>query len=568
MSSDRVAEALIIASTAGLDFLTEIQDQYLKKQNQRELSHLIMALVSQDWITFIKNCTLDSWKEALVAVLKHSQRKAVVICEKLGDRLLNLDNNTEQTLENTRNAIICFVCAGSIDKLILAWYQLKRLEHNNPKYQLNTDELQELAEILMLMNKSLETQGVVLDLDEKIAGFIKEYSGLLVAQGAFTAALAYIMAIKTSNVHPDLNDLQQRISNIIQPTGAKAYHQQQLPQQHHSQAFGGLHQQRRPSARTGSFSYAPPTQSSGAVSTPVPCQTPSMMYGSGGAPPSASSLQAGALSSSYQPPIPAMGWSQHNTPAASPASVTPSPMIVAPTPPLMANKTAHIQQSTNENIYQQQPPPRPLSSTGNLNDGGSVVPPTSRAVNLHSRSKYVLDPSVAPVASGMNANVGSVGSFSLNAYNNNAYPSTQTQSNLLPGATNTYNPTMAYGNNSSQQQPAMMMAAPVSGLANASNAPGNFKTAQFGGASGNYLPGIMPIETNVNNNAPICTPPTAHLHTGTENSVQKNPTPPPGWNDPPALKSTRQVNLLFEVTHFIGIAFNYLLSKFIFIEQK
>lgn len=42
-----------------------------------------------------------------------------------------------------------------------------------------------------------------------------------------------------------------------------------------------------------------------------------------------------------------------------------------------------------------------------------------------------------------------------------------------------------------------------------------------------FAPGLPPIE--------VAQPAIQH-------NIQRNPTPPPGWNDPPALKSNRQVS--------------------------
>ena len=159
LESKRIAEALIIASTAGIEYLTKTQNRYLKEQQQNELSNVIAALVTRDWLDFVARCTIESWKEALVAALKHSDRKLVDICERLGDRLLQ-ESDGKDNIAYTRNAMLCYVCAGSIDKLVAAWYQLKQLEHKNDSYKLNTVELQELAEIVMLMAKSLEQQGM------------------------------------------------------------------------------------------------------------------------------------------------------------------------------------------------------------------------------------------------------------------------------------------------------------------------------------------------------------------------------------------------------------------------
>lgn len=466
LNSKRTAEAFIIASTAGIEFLTKIQNNYLQEQ-QSELSNVISALITRDWMDFVTRCTIDSWKEALVATLKHSERKAVNICEKLGDRLLNESFSTSN-IKHTRNAMLCYICAGNIDKLVLAWYQLKQLENQNPNYKLNTEELQELAEIVMLMNKSLEEQGIAVELNSKVADFIKEYGGLLVAQGAFSAALAYIVEIKASATHPDLDDLKQRIYSIVQPTQVKQSqltNQQNMPQQNIFQR----HQQPR-----GSFSQMP-----GSLNISYP-----------GVPAPGSMQPPAPLANPYVPPA-SSSWNSNpvNHPMTSPFANQPIPAATAPSTlfnPADAMPPS-VKPPVNENLTH---PPRPLSTASS--QGGSTS-----GGGLPSRSKYVLDPSVAPA--------GPMGGYG-NTYNPAPVPQ--------PSVPNTFNTTPFNPN-------------PIAASASSVMQPTFNHTAY---SNNSYMPGIPPIET-----AQAVVPPPPMQ------SIQRNPTPPPGWNDPPALRSTRQV---------------------------
>lgn len=460
LNSKRTAEAFIIASTAGIEFLTKMQNNYLQEQ-QSELSNVIAALITRDWMDFVTRCTIDSWKEALVAALKHNERKVVDICEKLGDRLLD-ESSTSSNIEYTRNAMLCYISAGSIDKLVLAWYQLKQLEHKNPTYKLNTEELQELAEIVMLMNKSLEGQGIAVEINAKVADFITEYGGLLVAQGAFTAALSYIMEIKASDTNADLSDLKQRIHNIVYPNQNKLA--QNVPQQNIYQRV----QQPR-----GSFSQIPGTSTVGypGFAAPAPVQNPI-----------ATNWSSNPVNNSMTSPF------------ASPAM--PAAIATSTAPPTLFNPATTMPSSvkppSNDNLMQ---PPRPLSTASS--QGGT----TSGSGGLTSRNKYLLDPSVAPT--------GAMGGYG-NTYN--PMPAPQ------PIVPNTFNTTPFN---------------PVAGSAPSLMTP-TFNAAPF--SNNTYMPpGASPIET-----AQAVVPPPAMQ------TIQRNPTPPPGWNDPPALKTTRQVILLFD----------------------
>ncbi|XP_017468376.1 PREDICTED: protein transport protein Sec31A isoform X2 [Rhagoletis zephyria] len=487
LDSHRTAEALIIASTAGIDFLTKIHNRYLQQQRS-ELSNVISALVTRDWLDFVNRCTVDSWKEALVAALKHSDRKVVDICERLGDRLLE---ERAQSIDFTRNAMLCYVCAGSIDKLVTAWHQLKALEHQNDSYKPNTAELQELAEIVMLMSKSLDQQGIALELNGRFADFITEYGGLLVAQGALTAALAYIYAFGSGNndQNVELVELRDRIYNTVnyrpaaaQGSGRLSYQQQQ-PQNIYSRQ-----QQQQPQnlpAARGSFSHALPQTMGGYVGTGATNQFAPTSAGNWNTPPGLS--QPGTAAAVSQQPVPTL-FNPVAPAVPAPAAAKP-PLPGAPVP-------AHI---TNDALHSQ--PPRPVSNASS--QGGS-------SGNLHSRSKYVLDPSVA----------------SAGGYGGGGYQPLAPAPALAPATMPTFNASLFNAPiTATPGQPSLMQpAAPFNAGAPYGLSGGNNYNAAFPGDIGSQQQPLSPQQQQP-------PPPAQNLH--------HNPTPPPGWNDPPALKSTR-----------------------------
>ncbi|XP_039226629.1 protein transport protein Sec31A isoform X1 [Drosophila yakuba] len=449
LEAQRIPEALIIASTAGIETLTRTQTRYLLQQ-KNELSQVISALVSRDWLDFVNRCTVDSWKEALVAALKHSERKVVDICERLGDRLLS---ECASSAEFTRNAMLCYICAGSIDKLVTAWYQLKRLEQQNPGYKPNTAELQDLAEMVMLMCKSLEQQGISVDLAGRFAGFLTEYGGLLASQGALTAALQYITTLGggAASESDVLQSLRERINNAVnldysQPAAVAA-------------APLSYQQQRN----RGSFSQPQP-------SVAMPYGQPPNQYAQPSWP-----TQVPPLQTAY------------------PGAQLPPPQIFNPQP------------VKPEPLAQ---PPRPLSnasSSGGPPQAGGAS--SSGGSGLSGRSKYVLDPSVAaPTSSyGLPYNPVPAPVPSAVPFGSGGVSGPVPQPVSVP----TYNSKEFNTNPIAAAQPYN---------------PSSFMPGQ----QNQYLPGVNPIEAM----PPPAAPPIIQ-------NVQRNPTPPPGWNDPPALKSSR-----------------------------
>ncbi|XP_030387953.1 protein transport protein Sec31A isoform X2 [Scaptodrosophila lebanonensis] len=451
IEAQRIPEALIIASTAGHDVLIRTQTRFLSEQ-RGELSQVICALVTRDWLDFVNRCTVDSWKEALVAALKHSERKLVDICERLGDRLLNECANS---VEYTRNAMLCYICAGSIDKLVNAWYQSKQLEQQNPNYKLNTSELQELAEVVMLMSKSLEQQGIAIDLAGRFAGFISEYGGLLASQGALTAALQYITTLGSCSAQgSDLDVLRERISHAVNtaepaPTVAPAV---------------GYSRQ----AARGSFSQ------------PTPFNP-------------------------YNVPIGNASWQSPVSAVAAPVVAMATPISNYPTaqaPPQPFNPQAAAKPEAVAH------PPRPHSNASS--SGGGPAAGSISGVGLHTRSKYVLDPSVAAPTSayGVPYNPVPVPAPAPAPFTGAPVPIQQ------PGSVPTN-----YNSNAFNTNPL------------ASVQPYGQVTYMDAGSRGGYVPGMAPVDTMPAANAPAQTP--------IIQNIQRNPTPPPGWNDPPTLKSSR-----------------------------
>lgn len=423
-------EALIIASTGGIDLLTKTQSRYLDSQNT-ELSNIISALVNQDWLDLTSICTIDSWKEALVAALTHGDGQYYELCAKLGERLENVDN-----IQLARNSVLCYICAGNLEKLVDCWLHLKQLETGNPNLKLTTKDLQELVEVVMLLKKSLELRGNTVSPSGRLAEFLSEYAGLLAAQGALDTALEYIGPTDDSQ----LEDLRERLYYALghkTQQSAPAYQQQQ-------QQSNSFYNKPRYNQPRGSFSNPQMTQPQ--------------------------------LNQQWnnQAPAPMFNPAQQQQQSMPPQTVKP---------PSVSDNLTH--------------PPRP---------GSTGLP----------KSKYVLDPSVT----------------SNHPYGQNVAPAPMSSP---------YGQNMpSYG----QSQPAPMQFNPTNFNTNPLNAQTSapYQAPMMGQPQAtqpfvptvpmnNFMPGIPPIET-----APLAPPP---------QQFNRNPTPPPGWNDPPALMSTRaQVSLI------------------------
>lgn len=210
MESNRMADAIIIASTGGSDLLARTQYRYLKK-TPSYLSNIISALVTDDWSTVISHCATDSWKEALVATLTYCREHVPALCERLGDRLQSEGGNN---LTATQNAILCYICAGNAERLaesLLAAAQTDGVNGTAVDYAPSTKELQDLVEVVILFQKALELQGRNVNASGKLAELLSQYAGLLASQGALNSALTYLGPSEAA----DIVELRERLYHTL-----------------------------------------------------------------------------------------------------------------------------------------------------------------------------------------------------------------------------------------------------------------------------------------------------------------------------------------------------------------
>jgi protein transport protein SEC31 len=454
--------------------LARTQFRYLR-DNDNYLSNIISALVTQDWSGVVEQCTIDSWKEALVATLTYCNEQLPSLCEQLGERL---ENEVGHDRELAKNSILCYICAGSVERLVKAW-QLRKPADADPQKAGGSAELQELVEVVMLFQKALELQGKQYEISGKLADLLTQYAGMLASQGCLSSALTYL----ASSQNPEIAETRDRLSYSL---GYK----QLAPTRMQPQNLYAPQKPQQAATLANRF-----TQPRGSLTNATPVNN---YFGAPAQPP-------------LPMPPPSQTPNQWNAAPMQPSVFQPPPPAASLPPPVSAPAQ----------------PPRP--SSVNSQPGG-----------ISQRSKYVLDPSVQ----------------SGPAYG-------QSGPNMMYTPP-TYNAQPAYGGmaepapqpNYNQFNTNPMNAGPQAGPAVFTPAApqNNFQpftpTQNFGQPQG---------QANVFNAPPqgsAFPPPPTHT------DVQRNPTPPPGWNDPPALKTNRppQVSVvrpaqLGVVSFFLSLSF-------------
>ncbi|XP_063695964.1 protein transport protein Sec31A [Culicoides brevitarsis] len=438
MDAGRHTDAIILAMTGGSELLARTQYRYLR-DNDNYISNVISALVTHDWNEVISRCSIDSWKEALVAALTHSQDQLPQLCEAIGERLLQ-ESRMDPGL--AKNAILCYLCSGSMEKLVESWNIVQSSNTSSPaKGSAKTKNIQDLVEIIMILQKAGEMQGKNVEVVGKVADVLSKYAGLLAAQGSLQSALTYL----GPSVDPELVELKDRLYYAL---GHKQQQQtQRAPQQQQQQQQQNIYGiQRLPQSRSSS------------------------------------------ISSNLPPVVPLQ--QQFN---ATPVQPTVSNFFAPPpTPPVAQIPPVPMQTwNTNPSTFNQQQPAAPIPPPAappltKPPTSGELPRPSSR--NSALGRKYVVDPSVQ---SGSNVYGSPSGLFGGNV-SQPAVPA-YTQGPIPPAPT-------TFNTNPIQAQP----------------------MGQFSGFNS------MPMQSNT------MLPPVEMGQPALINP-QKNPTPPPGWNDPPPL---------------------------------
>ncbi|XP_058828807.1 protein transport protein Sec31A isoform X2 [Topomyia yanbarensis] len=478
MEAGKTSEALILAMNGGSELLSRIQYRYLKK-NESYLSNIISALVTEDWSGVVTQCTIDSWKEALVAALTHCKRQLPLLCDRLGERL---QMEAAGDVDLARNAILCYICGGNIDRLVESWnLQKSNRSENEPsngeldKNNNGNEDLQELVEVTILLQKALEKQGRVTSVKGKLADLLSQYASLLAAQGSLDAALFFL----GDSTDHQMVQLKQRLChavghvNNLEKTNAMYYqtnqrgsisNQQQIPP--FNPVFPTIGQAAKMKSWQSANAPVPPT----AALVPGPI---------------------------IPQPMSQPSW--NTSPFQQPPTVTPfSPVVSYPIVPPAASKPP-MRPPPSGDLAQ---PPRP-SSVSSQTGGASL-----------GRSKYVLDPSVSTGSS-----YGQAPPYHPNAPQS-ASTSQFNQFNTQPvNQPSIYNPVQST-NNYKPFSPAPLV------QSNASP----------------YVPVVPPLD--VTSQPPnISYPGPPPMSSQPFSKMQRNPTPPPGWNDPPALMTAPRTQL-------------------------
>ncbi|XP_060261111.1 protein transport protein Sec31B isoform X6 [Ovis aries] len=181
LKEERFADAIILAQAGGSDLLKQAQERYLAEKKTR-IAPLLACIIQKNWKDMVHTCSLKNWREALALLLTYSEpEKFPELCDRLGTRM-----EQESGWALTSEARLCYVCSGSVERLVECWAKCQPA--SSPM------ALQDLMEKVMVLNRSLELlwgpDGV--SPGPATTYRITQYANLLAAQGNLATAMSYL----------------------------------------------------------------------------------------------------------------------------------------------------------------------------------------------------------------------------------------------------------------------------------------------------------------------------------------------------------------------------------------
>ncbi|XP_065220292.1 protein transport protein Sec31A-like [Planococcus citri] len=432
IKENRMADAIVLAVSRGPELLAQAQAKYFEKSNNH-LTTLISAVVTEDWFHVVETCDLTNWRQVLIALLTYTRDDEFrALCECLGQRLSAAGDEGLK-----KDALLCYIIAGNVNRLVEYW---------KPSRSGSPAEVQELAELGLLMKEAAKARGINVTVDGALANVLLQYAELLVSQGYLKEAYSYLGESNEESILLLKDRLMYALG--LRTTGSQVPQHKSSgyfqPQQQHQVPYGDHYGNFvnppksvvKPFNQVNQVPPMPPTANKPPVFTPsqptnvtrpplapvnaynsTPPQIP-FSYGAPAAPaaasaPSTFTFGATPPSPSTFPPQPSPFASSALPPTAPPTlpvsvfNPTPAaPPSLSNSQPIFFNPSAGLQFS-NANAAAP-PPPLPGAVRATPTPTPPPPPPTSQVpyTNLRktpdhlsqNRPKHVPDPSVMPSA--------------------------------------------------------------------------------------------------------------------------------------------------------------------------
>ncbi|PWZ01867.1 hypothetical protein BCV70DRAFT_185434 [Testicularia cyperi] len=205
ISTDRFADALLLAIRGGEELLARTQKAYFEKRTaQLPYLRLFQSVVSDDLADIVQNADLGEWQEIFVVLCTFAKQDEFSnLAEQLGQRLEYLYSSSRASdvsaaKEHRKNAVLCYLAAGKLEKVAGMWI----------------DEMKEEEHALLAASKA---SGASADSAQQHSTFYSAHAE------ALQTFMEKITVFQSAVGYVDV-DLQQPTQNeIVAETGARTY---------------------------------------------------------------------------------------------------------------------------------------------------------------------------------------------------------------------------------------------------------------------------------------------------------------------------------------------------------
>lgn len=248
LSTERFADAILLAVRGGPELLARTQKIYFERQTSTlPYLRVFQSIVANDLTDVVQNADLAEWQEIFVVLCTFAKEDEFSgLAEQLGQRLeyqytvSQTSPSPEAAPEHRRNAVLCYLAAGKLEKVVSIWVQQMREEEAaskardtrrgvqlaTSKYVAHAHALQTFVEKVAVFQQAVGyvdedlAQASTHDLASgariyKLAALYEcyvEYAELLASQGLVDVALKYMSQTPHDFAAPETSELDPALT--------------------------------------------------------------------------------------------------------------------------------------------------------------------------------------------------------------------------------------------------------------------------------------------------------------------------------------------------------------------
>ncbi|CAH2062951.1 unnamed protein product [Thlaspi arvense] len=202
ISANKMADALVIAHVGGTALWESTRERYWKTSSAPYMK-VVSAMVNNDLTSLIYTRSHKFWKETLALLCTFAQGEQwASLCDVLASKLM--------AAGNTLAAVLCYICAGNVDRTVEIWSRSLANERDGRSYAELLQDLMEKTLVLALATGNKRFSASLCKLFES-------YAEILASQGLLTTAMKYLRVLDSGGLSPELSILRDRISLSAEP---------------------------------------------------------------------------------------------------------------------------------------------------------------------------------------------------------------------------------------------------------------------------------------------------------------------------------------------------------------